>query len=104
VQASRPSVDMVDMSLPRSPTHAQCRSARPWLTELVVRVVHQRTVVRDELIKQGPLVEVLFTPHPARPHVGLLGRDFLQYVRFEYDGPSGMYQLIDERLRRPDRT
>jgi hypothetical protein len=23
----------------------------------------------------------------ARPHVGLLGRDFLQHVRFEYDGP-----------------
>jgi len=33
----------------------------------------------------------------ARPHVGLLGRDFLQLVRFEYDGPSGTYRLIDER-------
>jgi hypothetical protein len=32
----------------------------------------------------------------ARPHVGLLGRDLLQLVRFEYDGPAGAYRLIDE--------
>jgi hypothetical protein len=32
----------------------------------------------------------------ARPHVGLLGRDFLQYARFDYDGPSGTYRLIDD--------
>lgn len=38
----------------------------------------------------------------ARPHVGLLGRDFLQFVRFEYDGPTGMYRLFDEL--RPDRS
>jgi len=40
----------------------------------------------------------------ARPHVGLLGRDFLQSVRFEYDGPSGTYRLIDERLPGLDRS
>jgi hypothetical protein len=32
-----------------------------------------------------------------RPHVGLLGRDFLQYVRFEYDGPAGVYRIIEEQ-------
>jgi len=42
-------------------------------------------------------------PELARPHVGLLGRDFLQLVRFEYDGRSGMYRLIDEHAARPDR-
>jgi len=33
----------------------------------------------------------------ARPHVGLLGRDFLQHVRFEYDGPRGVHAIIDEQ-------
>jgi hypothetical protein len=34
-----------------------------------------------------------------RRHVAKLAvaRDFLQYVRFEYDGPKGMYSIIDER-------
>jgi len=39
----------------------------------------------------------------ARPHVGLLGRDFLQYVRFEYDGPHGVYRIIDEQAQRSPR-
>jgi hypothetical protein len=34
----------------------------------------------------------------------VLGRDFLQHVRFEYDGPSGTYRLIDERLPCLDRS
>jgi len=51
-----------------------------------------------DVIAVPPVAEV------ARPHVGLLGRDFLQFVRFEYDGPSGTYRLIDERPQRLDRT
>jgi hypothetical protein len=43
------------------------------------------------------VVAVPPVPELARPHVGLLGRDFLQYVRFEYDGPKGSYSIIDER-------
>lgn len=39
----------------------------------------------------------------ARPHVGLLGRDFLQYVRFEYDGPHGVFRIVDEQVRRAER-
>lgn len=46
------------------------------------------------------IVAIPPVPEIARPHVGLLGRDFLQFVRFEYDGPSGMYQLIDEHAMR----
>ena len=163
-----------------------------WATGLVPDVVHHWQVARSELVEQGPLVEVLFAPHPAdiellaqegtpwqpiphrmmvdtgaeitvvedavpkflnlepirfqaiagvtgdldcpiyrleirirsnhhddghiqfsadvfaippvaelaRPHVGLLGRDFLQFVRFEYDGPSGTYRLVDEKPHR----
>jgi hypothetical protein len=51
-----------------------------------------------DVIAVPPVAEV------ARPHVGLLGRDFLQFVRFEYDGPSGTYRLIDELPQRLDRT
>jgi hypothetical protein len=39
----------------------------------------------------------------ARAHVGLLGRDFLQHVRFEYDGPRGVYRIIDEQQDRSGR-
>lgn len=46
------------------------------------------------------IVAIPPVPELARPHVGLLGRDFLQLVRFEYDGPSGVYQLIDEHATR----
>lgn len=34
---------------------------------------------------------------PTRPmtHVGLLGRDFLRYVRFVYNGPTGSFDIDD---------
>jgi hypothetical protein len=36
---------------------------------------------------------------PPKPltHTGLLGRDFLQYVRLLYDGPKGEFELVDYR-------
>ena len=51
----------------------------------------------EEIRFSADIVAVPPVAELARPHVGLLGRDFLQFVRFEYDGPSGMYRLIDER-------
>ena len=50
----------------------------------------------------GQKVATMFTtdvvgmPSPPHPneHVGLLGRDFLRYFRFVYDGPSGTYEII----------
>jgi hypothetical protein len=33
------------------------------------------------------IVAIPPVPEVVRPHVGLLGHDFLQLVRFEYDGP-----------------
>jgi hypothetical protein len=41
--------------------------------------------------------EVAGTPSPPIPwqHVGLLGRDFLQFLRLVYDGPQGTFELID---------
>jgi Retroviral aspartyl protease len=40
---------------------------------------------------------VVGTPSPAVPlnHIGLLGRDFLQFVRLAYDGPKGEFELTD---------
>lgn len=35
------------------------------------------------------------TPTEQRPHVGLLGRDFLQHIRLIYDGPSATFELVD---------
>jgi len=34
---------------------------------------------------------------PARPmdHMGLLGRDFLRYVRLVYNGPTGSFEIND---------
>lgn len=44
--------------------------------------------------------DVVAMPSPPtdtarRPHVGLIGRDFLRHIRFVYDGPSGSFELID---------
>jgi hypothetical protein len=44
--------------------------------------------------------DVVAMPSPPtdtvrRPHVGLIGRDFLRHIRFVYDGPSGTFELID---------
>jgi len=49
------------------------------------------------------IVAVPPVANTARPHVGLLGRDFLQYVRFEYDGPRGVYRIVDEQAQRSKR-
>lgn len=59
--------------------------------------VSDRDGNRGEMRFEADIVAVPPVPDLARPHVGLLGRDFLQYVRFEYDGPNGAYSLIDER-------
>lgn len=34
---------------------------------------------------------------PAR---GLIGRDFLAFLRFVYNGPKGEYSLVDDKLRK----
>ena len=47
------------------------------------------------------IVAVPTPPDVNRPHVGLLGRDFLQFVRFEYDGPAGEYTIIREEPNQP---
>ncbi len=41
--------------------------------------------------------DVVGTPSPPTPltHIGLLGRDFLKYVRLVYDGPKGEFEIID---------
>jgi predicted aspartyl protease len=41
--------------------------------------------------------DVVGTPSPATPltHVGLLGRDFLRYVKVVYDGPEATFELVD---------
>lgn len=41
--------------------------------------------------------DVVGTPSPPMPlnHIGLLGRDFLKYVRLLYDGPKGEFEIID---------
>ncbi len=49
-----------------------------------------------EMHFSADVVAVPPVPDLARPHVGLLGRDFLRYVRFEYDGPRGEYALVDD--------
>ncbi len=56
--------------------------------------------MKDENEKHGSAIlvtDVAGVPSPSLPekHVGLLGRDFLQYVRFVYDGPKGEYEIID---------
>lgn len=40
---------------------------------------------------------VVGTPSPAVPlnHIGLLGRDFLRFVRLAYDGPKGEFEITD---------
>ena len=45
--------------------------------------------------------DVVAMPSPPtdtarRPHVGLIGRDFLRHIRLVYDGPSGSFELIDQ--------
>jgi hypothetical protein len=50
---------------------------------VIARVAEQRTLPLSASVAYR-VAEL------ARPHVGLLGRDFLQAVRFEYDGPSGV--------------
>jgi len=37
--------------------------------------------------------DVVGVPSCPREHSGLIGRDFLQYTRFTYDGPSGTYEI-----------
>ena len=69
--------------------------------EIIIRSNHHGAAGQIEF--SADIVAVPPVAELARPHVGLLGRDFLQYVRFEYDGPSGMYRLIDERPRHLDR-
>ncbi len=59
--------------------------------------VSDRDGNRGEMKFWADIVAVPPVPDLTRPHVGLLGRDFLQYVRFEYDGPQGTYSIIDER-------
>ncbi|MCP4604578.1 MAG: hypothetical protein GY847_29330 [Proteobacteria bacterium] len=56
--------------------------------------------MRDENEKPGSatlVTNVAGVPSPSlsEKHVGLLGRDFLQYVRFVYDGPKGEFEIID---------
>jgi len=56
--------------------------------------------MRDENDRPGSAIlvsDVAGVPSPSLPekHVGLLGRDFLQYVRFVYDGPGGEFEIID---------
>ncbi|HEV2064288.1 MAG TPA: hypothetical protein VGS00_07040 [Thermoanaerobaculia bacterium] len=50
---------------------------------------HQAVFLADVVGMPAP-------PHPT-PHVGLLGRDFLQHVRLVYDGPKGGFEIIDYR-------
>ena len=54
----------------------------------------------DEHDKPGAAImvtDVAGVPSPSLPekHVGLLGRDFLQYVRLIYDGPKGEFEVVD---------
>ena len=56
--------------------------------------------MKDEHDKSGAAIlvtNVAGVPSPSIPekHVGLLGRDFLQYVRLVYDGPKGEFDIID---------
>jgi hypothetical protein len=44
----------------------------------------------DNVVAIPPVDDVM------RPHVGLLGRDFLQHVRFEYDGPTDRFWIIGD--------
>jgi hypothetical protein len=48
----------------------------------------------SEMQFSADVVAVPPVPELGRPHVGLLGRDFLSHVRFEYDGPRGEYRII----------
>lgn len=43
------------------------------------------------------VADVCGMPSPPKPtkHKGLLGRDFLRYFRFSYDGPAGCYEIVD---------
>lgn len=34
-------------------------------------------------------------------HQGLIGRDFLRYVKFVYDGPTGSFEIIDRTTEPP---
>lgn len=64
---------------------------------LEIRIdVDDRAGQRGEMRFAADVVAVPPVPELARPHVGLLGRDFLQHVRFEYDGPRGTYALVDD--------
>ena len=44
------------------------------------------------------VADVVGTPSPPVPltHVGLIGRDFLKYMKLVYDGPKGTFDIIDE--------
>jgi hypothetical protein len=43
------------------------------------------------------VADVCGMPSPPQPtkHRGLLGRDFLRYFRFSYDGTAGSYEIVD---------
>ena len=45
--------------------------------------------------------DVAGVPSPtfSAEHQGLIGRDFLQHVRFVYDGPKGQFEIIDYRAQ-----
>jgi hypothetical protein len=39
---------------------------------------------------------------PGAQHQGLLGRDFLQFMRLVYDGPTGTFELQSRDTRQPE--
>lgn len=57
--------------------------------------------VADERRKAGVMFAAeivgMKSPPTPQPHVGLLGRDFLMRMRFNYDGPQGCFELIPDR-------
>jgi len=52
------------------------------------------------------VTDVAGVASPPKPltHIGLLGRDFLRYVRLVYDGPKGAFELVDyQHVSQPKR-
>ncbi len=41
--------------------------------------------------------DFIATPSSPHQHSGLIGRDFLQHVKFIYDGPTGTFEIIDRQ-------
>jgi len=69
------------------------------------RPVYRMSVTIGMKTDRGVVEPAVFTadivgtnsPVTPQPFMGLLGRDFLQFVRLVYDGPKGEFELVDYR-------